>query len=52
MKQNVCTIGIDLAKKIFHLVGTDITGKMVWRKRLTPHALTNRVRTLFTSVRN
>ena len=39
MKQNVCTIGIDLAKKIFPLVGTDITGKMVWRKRLTPHAL-------------
>jgi transposase len=39
MKQNVCTIGIDLAKKIFHLVGTDITGKMVWRKRLTRHAL-------------
>ena len=39
MKQNVCTIGIDLAKKIFHLVGTDITAKMVWRKRLTRHAL-------------
>ena len=29
MKQNVCTVGIDLAKKIFHLVGTDTTGKMV-----------------------
>ena len=29
MKQNVCTIGIDLAKKIFHLVGTDTTGKIV-----------------------
>ena len=39
MKQNVCTVGIDLAKKIFHLVGTDITGTMVWRKRLTRHAL-------------
>src|SRR5262244_1860379 len=39
MKQNVCTVGIDLAKKIFHLVGTDITGKIVWRKRLTRHAL-------------
>jgi len=39
MKQNVCTVGIDLAKKIFHLVGTDITGKSVWRKRLTRHAL-------------
>jgi transposase len=39
MKQNVCTVGIDLAKKIFHLVGTDTTGKIVWRKRLTRHAL-------------
>src|SRR5262249_855867 len=39
MKQNVCTVGIDLAKKILHLVGTDITGKIVWRKRLTRHAL-------------
>jgi transposase len=39
MKQNVCTVGIDLAKKIFHLVGTNITGKIVWRKRLTRHAL-------------
>ena len=39
MKQNVCTVGIDLAKKIFHLVGTDPTGKIVWRKRLTRHAL-------------
>jgi hypothetical protein len=28
MKQNVCTVGIDLAKKIFHLVGTDITESM------------------------
>ena len=39
MKPNVCTVGIDLAKKIFHLVGTDTTGKIVWRKRLTRHAL-------------
>ena len=39
MKQNVCTVGIDPAKKIFHLVGTDTTGKIVWRKRLTRHAL-------------
>jgi transposase len=39
MKQNITTVGIDLAKKIFHLVGTDITGKIVWRKRLTRHAL-------------
>jgi transposase len=39
MKQNVYTVGIDLAKKLFHLVGTDTTGKIVWRKRLTRHAL-------------
>jgi transposase len=39
MKQNVCTVAIDLAKNIFHLVGTDTTGKIVWRKRLTRHAL-------------
>jgi transposase len=39
MKQNITTVGIDLAKKIFHLVGTDITGKIVWRKRLMRHAL-------------
>jgi transposase len=39
MKQNVYTVGIDLAKKIFHLVGTDTTGKIVWRKRLTRTAL-------------
>jgi transposase len=39
MKQNVYTVGIDLAKKLFHLVGADTTGKMVWRKRLTRHAL-------------
>jgi transposase len=39
MQQNVGTIGIDLAKNIFHLVGTDTTGKIVWRQRLTRHAL-------------
>jgi transposase len=39
MKQNVYTVGIDLAKKIFHLVGTDTTRKIVWRKRLTRHVL-------------
>ena len=35
----ITTVGIDLAKKIFHLVGMDTTGKMVGRKRLTRHAL-------------
>ena len=28
MQQNVSTVGIDLAKQIFHLVGTDTTGRM------------------------
>jgi transposase len=39
MKHHVTTVGIDLAKKIFHLVGTDTTGKIVWRKQLARHAL-------------
>ncbi|HZA28286.1 MAG TPA: IS110 family transposase [Gammaproteobacteria bacterium] len=39
MKHHVTTVGIDLANKIFHLVGTDPTGKIVWRKQLTRHAL-------------
>ena len=39
MKHHVNTVGIDLAKKIFHLVGTDTMGKIVGRKRLTRHAL-------------
>jgi transposase len=39
MKHNVHTVGIDLAQNIFPFVGTDTTGKMVWRKRLTRHAL-------------
>src|SRR5215510_3715434 len=39
MKQAVHTVAIDLAKKVFHLVGADTTGKILWRKRLTRHAL-------------
>jgi transposase len=39
MKPHVTTVGIDLAKKIFHLVGTDTTGTIVWRTQLTRHAL-------------
>jgi hypothetical protein len=39
MKQQIPTVGIALAKKIFHLVGMDTTGTMVWRKRLPRHAL-------------
>jgi hypothetical protein len=39
MKQELSTVAIDLAKKIFHLVGADTTGKILWRKRLTRNAL-------------
>jgi transposase len=39
MKQELHTVAIDLAKKVFHLVGADPTGKMLWRKRLPRHAL-------------
>src|SRR5262244_2371311 len=35
MKQELSTVAIDLAKKIFHLVGADSTGQILWRKRLT-----------------
>jgi transposase len=39
MQQELSTVAIDLAKKVFHLVGADTTGKMLWRKRLTRNAL-------------
>jgi transposase len=39
MKQELSTVAIDLAKKVFHLVGADTTGKILWRKRLTRNAL-------------
>ena len=39
MQQELSIVAIDLAKKVFHLVGADATGKMLWRKGLTRHAL-------------
>ena len=39
MKQKANTVGIDLAKQTFHLVGTDAKGKIVWRKKLSRKAL-------------
>src|SRR5215207_6973907 len=39
MTQQLSTVAIDLAKKVFHLVGADATGKILWRKRLTRHTL-------------
>src|SRR5262245_34628533 len=38
MTQQLSTVAIDLAKKVFHLVGADTTGNILWRKRLTRHA--------------
>ena len=39
MKQKVNNVGIDLAKNVFHLVGTDTRGTILWRKRLARNAL-------------
>ena len=39
MKQNPSVLGIDLAKRVFHLVGMDAQGHVVLRKRLTREAL-------------
>jgi transposase len=35
----VSVLGIDIAKQLFHVVGMDDTGTVVWRKRLTRGAL-------------
>ena len=35
MKQELSTVTIDLAKKVFHLVGADTTGKILVNIRLT-----------------
>src|SRR5256886_11667811 len=34
MKPELSVVGIDLAKSLFHLVGTDERGKIILRKRL------------------
>ena len=39
MQHELSLVAIDLAKKLFHLVGADTTGKILWRKRLTRHTL-------------
>src|SRR5262252_2709339 len=39
MQQNLSVVGIDLAKRVFHVAGMDETGKIVLRKRLTREAL-------------
>jgi transposase len=35
MKRDISVLGIDIAKRVFHAVGTDETGKIVFRKRLS-----------------
>src|SRR2546425_7487422 len=39
MKQEMTVLGIDLAKHVFHAVGMDNTGKIVFRKRVSRHDL-------------
>ena len=39
MKQERNVLGIDIAKRVFHAVGMDDTGKVVLRKRLSRHDL-------------
>jgi transposase len=39
MKQNPSVLGIDLAKRVFHMVGMDAQGHVVLKKRLTREAL-------------
>jgi transposase len=39
MKPAMSVLGIDIAKHVFHAVGMDERGKIVWRKRLSRHDL-------------
>jgi transposase len=39
MKRDISVLGIDIAKRVFHAVGTDETGKIVFRKRLSRQEL-------------
>ena len=39
MKQEMSVLGIDIAKRLFHAVGMDERGKIVWRTRLSRHDL-------------
>src|ERR671914_769511 len=39
MKRDVSVVGIDLAKRMFHVVGMDATGQILFRKRLSRDAL-------------
>src|SRR5262244_3831667 len=39
MKHEINVLGIDIAKHVFHAIGMDNTGKIVFRKRLSRHDL-------------
>jgi transposase len=39
MKSEMSVLGIDIAKRVFHVVGMDERGKIVLRQRLSRHAL-------------
>jgi transposase len=39
MKSDVSVVGIDIAKRVFYLVGMDATGNILFRKRLSRKAL-------------
>ena len=46
MKPEMSVLGIDMAKRVFHVVGMDERGKIVLRKRLSRHALRPFIATL------
>jgi transposase len=46
MKPEMSVLGIDIAKRVFHVVGMDERGKIVLRKRLSRHALISFIATL------
>jgi transposase len=39
MKQEISVLGIDIAKRVFHAVGMDARGKIIFRKHLSRNAL-------------
>ena len=39
MKREMSVLGIDIAKRVFHAVGMDEKGRIVFRKRLSRHDL-------------
>src|SRR5213080_2077265 len=39
MKPEMSVLGIDIAQRVFHAVGMDERGRIVWRKRLSRHDL-------------